>query len=303
MNSSKIEVSVIIVNYNTRDLLRNCILSLKKNTSGVSYEIIVVDNDSSDDSDIMISKEFPEVIFVKSGGNLGFGRANNIGMYKAKGEYLFLLNSDTLVRNNALRIFLDFARNCGSDFGAAGCILKGPDDAPCHSYGPFIVPSSELRNIAGKFLRFLKDSSHLHPNEVDAPIEVEYITGADIFLPKRVFEITEGFDPDFFLYCEEVDWQKRMADLGLKRYIIPGPDIVHLEGGSDASKSSIWSPTRLHNFDVSHKIYYRKHFKPIAYQLLWPMYTVSQRLIYTLLFLVKDRKYGKLIFCSTDKSG
>lgn len=254
------DVSIIIVSYNTCDILSACLNSIKEQTKEISYEVIVVDNDSKDNTKLMIENNYQWVKIIKSSVNLGFGRANNLGVSYARGKYLFFLNSDTVLINNAVYYFFEFAEKHHKPFGALGCILTGVNGLPCHSYGKFITPKNELKESIAKYLRFLKDKSLLHPNKITSPLDVDYITGADLFVPKKVFEDIGGFDPLFFMYCEEVDWQKRMDDKNLKRLIIPGPEIVHLEGGSDLSKSSIWSKSRRNNFHKSKKIYYVKHF-------------------------------------------
>ena len=99
-----IDVSIIIVNYNTKLLLADCLRTVHQMTRDIRYEVIVVDNASSDDSEAYIKSQFPEVVWINSGGNIGFGRANNLGASYATGKYLFLLNSDTLLRNNAVRM-------------------------------------------------------------------------------------------------------------------------------------------------------------------------------------------------------
>ncbi|MDE5813186.1 MAG: hypothetical protein K2H72_02770, partial [Muribaculaceae bacterium] len=91
-------------------------------------------------------------------------------------------------------------------------------------------------------------------------LDVAYITGADMFLPAEIFHQTGGFDPDFFMYCEEVDWQKRMAEAGLRRIVINGPEILHLEGGSEKGAARYWSPNRLANLYTSRKTYRKKHY-------------------------------------------
>lgn len=293
------DVSIIIVNYNTAAMLRDCLDSIRQKTSGVEYEVIVVDNASADDSVEMLRKEFPEVKLIEAGGNLGFGKANNLGMKHAKGEYLFLLNSDTLLVNNAIKEFFDKAQmlmNNGRRIGALGAILKGKDMKPCHSYGRFITPVSELREVAGKYFRFLKDKSNLHPTPVDTELSVDYVTGADMMIPRGVFESTGGFDPEFFMYCEEVDWQKRMADKEFERLIIAGPEIIHLEGGSDDSKSSIWSPSRLENLYKSRAIYRRKHF---PHSILHPFNLLRRLLeapsILLISIILRRKEYLRLI--------
>lgn len=260
------DVSVIIVNYNTKDLLRDCIESIYAYTSDVDYEVIVVDNASSDNSAEMLRQKFPEVRMIDAGGNLGFGRANNLGMQHATGKYLFLLNSDTLLLNNAIKIFFDQAEQLtkeGSKIGVLGTILVDRDRKTCHSYGTFITPAAELKELTAKYLRFLKDSKNTNPPKIKGQLEVDYITGADMFVPADVYRQTGGFDPDFFMYCEEVDWQKRMDEMGLSRIIISGPEIIHLEGGSEQGATSFWSPNRLANLYSSRKTYRRKHYSKL----------------------------------------
>ena len=257
------DVSVIIVNYNTKGLIRDCIESIHANTSDVDYEIIVVDNASSDGSAEMLRKEFPEVRLIEAGDNLGFGRANNLGMQHSNGKYLFLLNSDTLLLNNAIKVFFDQAEQLTKDgvkIGTLGAILLRNDGETCHSYGKFITPAAELKELTAKYLRFLKDSSNTNPQRIEGSMDVDYVTGADMFVPADVYRQTGGFDPDFFMYCEEVDWQKRMADAGLRRIVISGPEIRHLEGGSEKGASSYWSPNRLANLYSSRKTYRKKHY-------------------------------------------
>lgn len=254
------DISIIIVSYNTCSLLRDCIKSIYVHTVGLEFEIIVVDNDSKDGSCRMLAEEFPEVVVIASRENLGFGRANNLGMARANGKYLFCLNSDTILQNNALRYFFEFSETTKEPIGAIGAILKAPNGDTTHSYGRFITMGSVLRELIAKYFRFLKRRENLHPDEAQAPKEVDYITGADLLVPKSVYKELGGFDPRFFMYCEEVDWQRRMAMAGYKRFIIPGPEIVHLEGGSDDGKTKTWSPSRLKNILTSRRIYLEKYY-------------------------------------------
>ena len=270
------DVSIIIVSYNTKGLLADCLNSIREKTHGVKYEVIVVDNDSKDGTQEMLKAEFTWVRLIESKENLGFGKANNLGMKNALGKYLFLLNSDTILVNNAIKKFFEFSEN-NQGFGALGSILLDQNLQPCHSYGKFMTPGRSLKDVVAKYLRFLKDKSHLHPQHVKYPLEVDYITGADLWISKEVYDKTGGFDPDYFMYFEESDWQYRMSKKGLKRIIIPGPEIIHLEGGSDASKSSIWSPNRLKNFYASQNIYQKKHFNKWIY----PFYRIAYLILNT----------------------
>lgn len=269
------DVSVIIVNYNTKLLLKDCIESVKSKTIGCTYEIIVVDNSSQDGSLEMIKENYPEITLMASKENLGFGRANNLGSKQTQGKYLFYLNSDTILMNDAISEFFKYAENTNERIGALGCILTGPDGNTCHSYGKMITPGYELKNAIARYLRFLKPRWLTRPDKVRNPLSVDYITGADLFVPRKVFEKTGGFDQDYFMYCEEVDWQKRMDAIGLKRLIIPGPEIIHLEGGSDSNKKPTWSQTRISNIQKSRKIFYKKHFN----KSILPMFLVFQSIL------------------------
>lgn len=282
------DVSVIIVNYNTKLLLGDCIKSIYEYTSEIEYEILVVDNNSEDGSCSMIKECFPNVYLIESKENLGFGRANNLASEQAKGKYLFYLNSDTLLRNNSIKIFFDFAESYDGKIGALGAILKRSDNTNCHSYGKFITMGSELKDVLSKYLRFLKNNDFQQPNSVTEPLHVDYITGADLFIPHKVYNDLGGFDPRFFMYCEEVDWQKRMADSNFDRIIIDGPLIIHLEGGSDQGKSRIWSANRLKNIQCSKKIYLSKYNKGIRYGVFRIFYKILWMPIILTLICVKN---------------
>jgi len=275
------DVSIIIVSYNTKGLLADCLDSIREKTHEVDYEVIVVDNNSSDGSQEMLRQYYPWVSLIESKENLGFGKANNLGMRNAAGKYFFLLNSDTILVNNAIKEFYDYAES-HPGFGALGSILLDRDLQPCHSYGKFPTPARTLKYVVAKYLRFLKDQKHLHPDKVSEALEVEYITGADLWVSREVFEKTGGFDPAYFMYFEESDWQFEMCKAGLKRFVIPGPEIIHLEGGSDASKSSIWSPNRLKNFYASQKTYQKKHFNKWTY----PFYRIAYLILNTPILLM-----------------
>ncbi len=283
------DVSIIIVSYNTCKLLKDCLDSIYKETKDITFEVIVVDNNSSDNSCQVIEAECPQVRLIRSKENLGFGKANNLGSEHADGKYLFYLNSDTILCNNAIKYFFDFAEKSKAQIGALGAILKGTDSKNCHSYGNFITMRSELQELLAKYFRILKDKSKFHPQTVTSALEVDYITGADLFVPTSVYKEIGGFDPDFFMYCEEVDWQQRMADNGYVRYIIPGPEIIHLEGGSEQQKGKKWSARRLNNIITSKRIYFKKHFKGWGY----PVFRLLYFILYTpILIMLNFTKNG-----------
>ena len=143
------DVSIIIVNYNTKELTAACINSIFQYTEGVEFEVILVDNASTDSSKAVFSQD-PRVRYIYSDRNLGFGRANNLGIREATGRYLFFLNSDTILLNNAVKYFFDFCeKNPEHKIGALGAVLKDRNLRNIHSYGRFITPLGEIVEVLG----------------------------------------------------------------------------------------------------------------------------------------------------------
>lgn len=229
------DVSIIIVNYNTKNLLRNCLTSIFEKTSDVLYEVIISDNGSTDGSIEMIKKDFPQVMLIENKSNLGFGRANNIARKKASGKYVFYLNSDTVLINNAVKLFYDYWELSTKNIGALGTQLLDQNLENNYSYGffpsylrsfvlliNFILDSINLKTIFRKFRKSKKISSYFG--------EVDYIIGADLFMKNN--ELAD-FDEQFFLYYEETDLQYNLSQNGYSRLLIEGPKIIHLSGASD----------------------------------------------------------------------
>lgn len=225
-------VSVIIVNYNTLHVLRPCLDSIIEQTTGIEYEIIVVDNDSTDGSIEALSGD-SRVTFIPTGENLGFGRANNKGLEQAKGEYIFFLNSDTLLKNNAIKMLYDFAKQYQGKLGALGCILEDRQGNRIHSYGQF----PKMRGDVQKFfwIPILKGLRTYHQPAIEYPeqwMKVDYITGADLFVSRQVLDTYGAFHPAFFMYYEESEMQHRFYLHGFDNVLLNGPQIIHLEGES-----------------------------------------------------------------------
>ncbi len=248
------DVSVIIVNYNTRDMLRDCLSSLAEKTSGLSFETIVVDNDSSDGSAEMVGKMFPETMLVCAGENLGFGKANNLGAMRARGKYLFFLNSDTVLINNALYELFSFVERNPSCAIVGGNLfdIKGK---PIHGHSLALPsPATDLvRLIPGSF-RLLYGKNWTH-NFAKKPLRVAYVTGADLMMPKCVFDQVGGFDPDFFMYYEETELANRVRTLGLTAYSIPTAEITHIKGGSLENLDSVKSIVYQSKYRYMTKVY------------------------------------------------
>ena len=232
------QVSIIVVNYNTKDITENCIASIITQTKDVEYEIILVDNASTDGS-----KEYFEkrngIHYIYSNENLGFGRANNLGAKSASGEFLFLLNSDTLLIENSIQKIYDFYSKNEKELkiGALGCLLVD-ENLVVNGYGDrFPSCKEEISNYLSRvpLLNFFykknaKNKTDYLSNEY---FEIDYVIGADIFIRKEKFTEIKGFDEDFFMYYEESDLQKRIKSiLNLKNYVYTKTRIIHLEDAS-----------------------------------------------------------------------
>ena len=213
------DVSVIIVNYNTLKLTENTINSVIEKTQGIKYEIILVDNASTDGSiEYFEEKCSDKIIFLKNKENLGFGRANNKGMEIAKGKYIFLLNSDTLLINNAVKILYEYMEK-EIKTGICGGNLYDAELNPIHSF-ILKIPSikTEINNQLNIFSKLIRRISNKREdfNYSALPLEVGYITGADMMIRKSVIEKAGKFDDDFFMYFEETELTYRIKKLVTK---------------------------------------------------------------------------------------
>lgn len=247
-------VSIIIVNYNTRDLLKACLESVYAMTKDVAFEIIVVDNASIDDSEKMIKEEFEEVIFIQSGDNIGFGKANNLGIKQSKGEFTFLLNSDTLLLNNAIKILSDYLI-LNPKVGICGANLYDINSRPAMSFSqnmPGLV--SDIDYFFGGIVSKLYYSGNTVFNYTDLPLIIDgFISGADMMVRKDVLNKVGLFDPDFFMYYEETELTWRIKRTGSLVVSVAEAKIIHLEGGSENIKEK-----SLRRSNKSKYIYYEK---------------------------------------------
>lgn len=265
------DISVIIVNYNTKQLLADCLATVFEKTTGVTFEVIVVDNASTDGSEEYIKKRYPSVKWINSRENLGFGRANNLGAKYATGKYLFLLNSDTLLVNNALLLFFEYAENHKQDkIGALGSHLLNMNLESNNSGGCFPTPKSEISY-------YLKKLFHCTTTISNKTTSIDFIIGADLFIKRCIFNDLGGFDSKIFMYYEETDLQFRMNKMGLSRILIEGPQIIHLEGGS--FNNSKLSFNRLYMSLKSFNYYIKKHYNPY-YRILFKLSLIVTKIPY-----------------------
>lgn len=265
------DVSIIIVNYNTWQDLRNCLDSLYAQTKGVSFEVIVVDNCSNFENIKHLRQEETRAKIIYNKKNSGFGIANNIGITAAKGDYLFLLNSDTILQNNAIKIFFDKMKASPKDVACLGCYLFDEKNEVTHSYGRFpTIQNCLYKFVIGSYARYLGFYKEYENYDLDnKEKDVEYITGAALFIRREITEQFGYFDSRYFLYYEETDMLKNYAIHGLKCRIINDPKIQHLCGKSSSNKS--YAEKQLLPM-MSHFVYLKKwnnYFVYILYKIIY----------------------------------
>lgn len=223
------DVSIIMVNYNTVELLINSIDSVFTHTSGISYEIIVVDNASIDNSAFIMQEKYGlSIQYIGLDKNIGFGKANNVGIERAKGRNVFLLNPDTLLQTNAAKILSNYLDE-NVNVGIVGANLYNEDGSFQAAFSN-IYPSIgyELSNLLHTFFFFDKE----HINDTADSREVKSVVGAAMMVKYEVINQTGAFNPQFFMYSEEEEWCHRTRLAGFKIVNIPKAKVIHLDGKS-----------------------------------------------------------------------
>lgn len=216
-------LSVIIVNFNTKDLLKDCLSSILRQAQGINFEVLVVDNGSTDDSTVMIKEKFPQVSLIENKKNLGFAKANNQGIKRAGGKYILLLNSDTILKDNPLFRLIRFAEK-HPQAGVIGGRLLNRDGREQPSVAPFFtLPKAFLWLLTGD--RFLYSSPR-------KPCQVDWVMGAALMIKKEVIDKAGFLDEKFFMYMEEQEWCYRIKKAGWQVWFYPGAEIFHLIRGS-----------------------------------------------------------------------
>ena len=237
MAQQELDLSIIIVNYNSINYLRDCIKSIRKTTKEIRYEIIVVDNNSQDGSVGIIRNEFQNVLLIANQNNAGLSCAWNQGIRVSRGHYILLLNNDTVLLPDSLdTMWKVMERSPG--IGLLGCRLLNSDGSLQQSFGNvisiyndfiqkfFINLYEQGRNpIVGKYLRW----THSTPKEVD------WVKGANMMLRRETIYDVGLLDENYFMYMEEVDLSLRVKQLGWKVYYSPETEIIHCGGGSTAT--------------------------------------------------------------------
>lgn len=281
------DVSIIIVNYNTKEQTNTCINSILSNTHGLEYEIILVDNASTDGSKEFFERR-KELLYIYNNQNLGFGIANNIGYERSTGKYIFLLNPDTYLVNNAVYEFWKFTENTDVHVACIGCVLYNKDFEVNASEVQFLTIKRVLQSSIKRFN--LNADKYRNDKNIYAgsifPKKVEAIIGADIFIKRHIIEKYGLFDTNIFMYCEEIDLQKRYFEAGYVSVLIDTPKIVHLEGQS----SNTYSSKRNILFTNGVFYYLKKHSNKQRYFLFRLIYLLLKLpIVFNIHYSLKDR--------------
>ena len=252
------DCSVIIVSYNTRELLRTCLDSLRAHPSSFASEIVVVDNGSSDGSADLVEQTYRDVRLIRNSANLGFAAANNIGIRNSTGKYILLLNSDTEIPAKACDDVVRFLESQGGK-GLAGCTLRNPD----WSLQPSVRSFPSVINLISEsfFLYRIFPRSRLFGRyymtdfDYSKPAQVDWVMGAFLMIHRGVFETIGLLDERFFMFGEEADLCYRARQAGIATWFFSGANLVHHWGGSSKNgyHRVLWTKG-------SQLLFFQKHF-------------------------------------------
>ncbi len=256
MNTKTNSISIILVNYNGADIVIDCLNYLEKYIDKDNCEIIIVDNNSQDNSIDIIENQFPYIKLIKLPKNIGFGAGNNAGAKIATGEFLFLLNTDTILIENTPELLSHYLHQ-NQDVGVVSSRITFKD-------GSYQLSCGKLPNLIVEFIDKIRYSldrkwhsifSTVYDKQYSSVQEVGWVTGACLMIRRDIFEKLGGFDESFFMYFEDKDLCKRVHDAGFKVVYYPKTSLIHLLGGSSQSvKTSVNSYYR-----DSQLYYYQKH--------------------------------------------
>lgn len=280
------DISVVIVSYNTRELLSNCLKSLEKAGKNLKMEIFVVDNNSHDGTVQMVRLNFQNVMLIANKKNLGFAKANNLALKKAKSEYILILNPDTVVGEDTLVEMINFMEK-STDVGISTCKIElaigGLDkDARRHFPTPWRAASHFLG--LSKIFKGSRifDQYYIGYKSPDLEQEVDACAGAFMMVRKAAMDKVGLFDEDFFFYGEDLDWCWRFKEAGYKIMYTPITKIIHYKGASSGIKKSSRDVTlatkeskRRARYESvrAMKLFYKKHFeKSYPFFINWLMY-------------------------------
>lgn len=283
------DISIIIVNWNTKDLLLNCLGSAYETIKTFSFEIFVVDNGSVDGSVKAVKERFPDLIIIENRQNHGFAKANNQALKVMKGRYALLLNSDTVLTEGAIALMVDFMEK-NKDVGICGGQLLNTDGSRQNSIANAPSLLTELLNKS--ILRRLFPEKYPGKEHIfETPIEVESIVGACMVVRKDAIDDTNLLDESFFFFLEETDWCIRMKERGWKVFHHPTANIFHLQGQS-AGKVNVRARIE---YWISRYLFFKKHYGA------WTLITLRTGLLIKLLINILLLLMQNMIFLFSSK--
>ena len=255
------DLSVIIVSYNVREYLKNCLLSVRRASSDIDCEVFVVDNNSADDTCNMVELEYPEVILIRNIVNSGFSAANNKAITLAKGRFTLLLNPDTIVAEDTFSKCIRFMDN-HPGAGAMGVRMVNGEG------GTFLNQKEPFRQLIQHFIKYQDypqsfpksrtfNKYYLSHIDIYETSVTEVISGAFMLINSEVFSKTGLMDEDFFMYGEDIDLSKRILQAGYQNYYYPEVQITHFKGKSTSRENY----TDIIHFYRAMRIYVRKNYK------------------------------------------
>ena len=255
------QLSVIILNYNVRYFLEQCVLSVQNALETIDGEIIVIDNNSSDDSCEMMEQLFPNVKLIRNNENIGFPKGNNIGVTQAQGEYICILNPDTVVAEDTFLKVLAFAQK-QSDLGILGCkLIDGTGNFLPESKRGIPTPFVAFTKVTGLYKLFPKSrtfgkyyAQYLNENQTG---KVEILVGAFMFMNRDLYQELGGFDEDCFMYSDDIDLSYRVLKEGKSNYYFHETSVIHYKG-----ESTIKDGIYMKRFQEAMQFFYKKHFNP-----------------------------------------
>ena len=307
-------LSVIIVNYNVKHYLCQCLESLRRALKDIDAEVIVVDNHSRDESIPYVRELFPEVVYVESNHNLGFARANNVAIKQCKGDYVLLLNPDTIVGEQTIKKVLEWM-DSHPDAGASGVkMLKSDGDKAMESRRGLPTPMTAFYKMTGLCSRFPKHKKmgHYYLGYLpwDQPAEIEVVSGAFCMLRKEALDKVGLLDEDFFMYGEDIDLSYRLIKGGYHNWYLP-ETILHYKGESTQKSSFRY----VHVFYEAMLIFFRKHYGGASLWLTLPIKTAiylkatlaliqmqTQKARKTLGFFSPRKREPEYVFFGSEKS-
>ena len=291
-------ISIVIVSYNVREFLEQSLISIKNSLANISHEIFVVDNASSDNSPDLIKRKFPDIKLISNKSNIGFARANNQAIKLCSGQYICVINPDTIVQEDTFEKLIEFM-DSAPDAGAVGCKILNPDGSlqlACRRSFP--TPWIAFTKMVGLAKLFPKNKlfgrynmTYLDPEKVAA---VDAISGSFMLIKSAILPSVGLFDESFFMYGEDLDWCYRIKRGGYNIYYVPFTQIIHFKG--ESSKKSPFEQRRL--FYEAMQLFVNKHFK--GGKALMPSWLLVMAIWFRALFSIGAEAFRKALFPSID---